>query len=239
MSGAEAALVLGLISSAIAIVDASLKIYDAARDASGLHKAFKSVAENIPLVLDTLKAAGEAQKKVTDGWNAFDDAKKQKFEDTSKAVKPVFETCKANAKALRDIFEEVVPGDEAGRTERYLKALKTVSPRKKHKVESMMQEILEKLQLLHSHHYFTSAIDFAKLEAGVKEMKSVESSIPQDDAAGKFTHTGAGSINVNSGRGEQYNNSITGGKNNSQHIGRTQYFGRTKPARDDSDSDDD
>jgi len=61
MSGAEAALVLGLISSAIAIIDASQKIYDAAKDASGLHKAFKKVAENIPLVLDTLKAAEKAQ----------------------------------------------------------------------------------------------------------------------------------------------------------------------------------
>jgi hypothetical protein len=102
-----------------------------------------------------------------------------------------------------------------------------------------MQEILEKLQLLHTHHYFTSAIDVVKLEAGVTEMKTVESSIPQDDAGSRFTHTGAGSINVNSGKGEQYNNSITGGKNNSQHIGRNQYFGNAKPAQDDSGSDDD
>ncbi|KAM0704421.1 hypothetical protein Q7P35_008655 [Cladosporium inversicolor] len=229
MSGAEAALVLGLISSAIAIIDASQKIYDAARDASGLHKAFKTVAENIPLVLDTLRAAEKAQQKAKSNWQTFDDAKKQQLEDTSKAVKPVFETCKANAKALRDVFEEVVPGDEAGRMERYLMALKTVSPRKKHKVESMMQEMLEKLQLLHTHHSFTSAIDVVKLEAGVKEMKNVEPSIPQDDA-GKFIHSGTGSINVNSGDGEQYNNSITGGENNSQHNAKNQYFGHTGPA---------
>jgi hypothetical protein len=236
MSGAEAALVLGLISSAIAIIDASQKIYEAAKDASGLHKAFKKVAENVPLVLDTLRAAERAQQKAKSNWQTFDDAKKQELEDTSKAVKPVFETCKTNAKALRDVFEEVVPGDEAGRMERYLTALKTVSPRKKHKVESMMQEILEKLQLLHTHQYFTSAIDFVKLEVGVKEMKSVESSIPQDDA-GKFVHSGTGSINVNSGKGEQYVNSITGGKNNSQYNAKNQNFGHARPVRHDSDSD--
>lgn len=175
-------------------------------------------------------------------WQSFDDTKKQELEDTAKAVKPVFETCKANAKALRDIFEEVVPGDEAGRLERYLMALKTVSPKKKHRVEDMMKGILEKLQLLQTHHYFKSAeagaeIDFTKIATGIEEMKHVESSIPQDDT-GKVTHSGPGSININSGKGEQYNNSITGGKHNTQNNAKNQYFGRSKPARDDSSSDD-
>ena len=223
MSGAEAALVLGLISSTIAIIDASQKIYQAARDASGLHKAFKKVAENIPLVLDTLRAAERAQQTAASDWQTFDDAKKQELEDTFKTAKPVFETCKTNAKALREIFEEVVPGDEAGRMERYLEALKTVSPKKQHKVESMMQEILEKLQLLHTHHYFQAAVDVSKIRAGIEELRKVESSNPAcEDEDAKYINSGSGPQNIHRGSGKQFNNTISGGEGNSQNIADSQ-----------------
>jgi hypothetical protein len=51
MSGAEARLVLGLISSTITVIETCKTLYDAAHDASGLPEAFRKVAENIPLVL--------------------------------------------------------------------------------------------------------------------------------------------------------------------------------------------
>jgi hypothetical protein len=57
MPGAEAIAVLGIISSAISLIEASQEIYDAATNAQGLHEAFRKVAENIPLVLDTLHDA--------------------------------------------------------------------------------------------------------------------------------------------------------------------------------------
>lgn len=98
MSGAEVALVLGIISSVISVIEASQKIFDAAKDTKGLHEAFRKVAENVPLVLGTLRASEEVQKKMEAEWQSSDDsAKKQAIETTSKEIKPVFETCEANA----------------------------------------------------------------------------------------------------------------------------------------------
>ena len=57
-------LVLGLISSAISVIEATHKIFDAAKDAKGLHEAFRKAAEKLPLVLRTLKAAGQIQGKL-------------------------------------------------------------------------------------------------------------------------------------------------------------------------------
>jgi hypothetical protein len=224
MSGAEVALVLGIISSVISVIEASQKVFDAAKDTKGLHEAFRKVAENVPLVLGTLRAAEEVQKKMEAEWQSSDDsAKKQAIETTSKEIEPVFETCEANARALRDIFEKVVPGNEATRVERYRKALKTVLPGKKHKVEGLMQEILEKLQLLHTHHYFKTAVDVLKIGAGIEELCTVESSDP-DESNAKYVNSGSGPQNIHSGSGKQFNNTISGGEGNSQHIADNQTF---------------
>jgi Sec-independent protein translocase protein TatA len=224
MSGAEVGLVLGIISSVIAVFTASQKLFDAAKDTKGLHEAFRKVAENVPLVLGTLRAAEEVQKKMEAEWQSSDNsANKQAIETTSKEIEPVFETCEANARALRDIFEKVVPGNEANRVERYRKALKTVLPGKKRKVEGLMQEILEKLQLLHTHHYFNTAVDVSKIGAGIEELRTVESSDP-DESDAKYVNSGSGPQNIHSGSGKQFNNTISGGTGNSQHIADSQTF---------------
>jgi hypothetical protein len=224
MSGAELSIVLGLVSSVIAIIRTSQDVYDAAKDAKGLHEAFRKVAENVPLVLSTLRAAEDVQKQMKVEWQASTDAtKKRAIEETAKEVEPVFETCKVNARALRDIFEEVVPGDADGRVERYKKALKTALPGKKHKVESLMQEILEKLQLLHTQHYFQAAIDVSKIRAGIEELRKIESSDSEDDDA-RYVNSGSGPQNIHRGNGKQFNNTISGGRGNSQHIADSQTF---------------
>ncbi|KAH6641786.1 hypothetical protein F5144DRAFT_643434 [Chaetomium tenue] len=56
MSGAE---VISVISGIIAIIDATLKIYSAANDASGLPEAFRDVALRLPLVSRTLQIISE------------------------------------------------------------------------------------------------------------------------------------------------------------------------------------
>ena len=229
MSGAEAVgLVLGIISSIISVIEASQQIFSAARDAKGLHSAFRKVAENVPLVLGTLRAAEQVQKQLEAEWQASSDdtAKQQAIEATSKEIEPVFETCEADARALRDIFEKVVPGSEATRTERYRKALKTVLPGKKRQVEGLMQEILEKLQLLHTHHYFKAAVDVSKIGAGIEELRTLESSDPDLDA--RYVNSGSGPQNIHTGSGKQFNNTISGGTGNSQHIADSQTFNYPK-----------
>lgn len=55
MSGVEAIAVLGLVSSVIAIIEASRDLYDAASSVDGLHEAFWAVSQNNSLVLNILR----------------------------------------------------------------------------------------------------------------------------------------------------------------------------------------
>lgn len=223
MSGAEVGLVLGLISSIIAVLNASKQVYEAANNTKSFHEAFQKVAQKVPLVLGTLEAIEQAQKQMKSERETSDDeAKKASIEQTAKEVEPVFETCEAKARALRDIFEKVVPGDEDTRVERYRKALKTVLPGKKHKLESLTQEILEKLQLLHTYHFFKAAVEVSKIDAGIQDLRTVKSSLPDQDV--KYVNSGSGPQNIHSGSGKQFNNTISGGENNSQHIADSQTF---------------
>jgi hypothetical protein len=57
MSGAEVGLVLGLVTGAITCFQTAYQIYEAAHDAKGLTESFKVTAEQIPLVLHTLKCS--------------------------------------------------------------------------------------------------------------------------------------------------------------------------------------
>ena len=50
MSGGEAALVLGVISSVISIIDAIKQVYDAAANVQGLPEAFREVSARLLIV---------------------------------------------------------------------------------------------------------------------------------------------------------------------------------------------
>ena len=82
MSGAE---VIGLISGIIAIVDAAVRVYTATTNASGLPEAFHDVAKPLPLVQETLQAAG-GHLNTTNPNEAF-----------YKAMKPILEGCRVRA----------------------------------------------------------------------------------------------------------------------------------------------
>ncbi|RSL87741.1 hypothetical protein CDV31_016204 [Fusarium ambrosium] len=49
--------VTGVISAIITIIEASIKIYRTASEASGLPQSFRDAASRLPLVQDTLKLA--------------------------------------------------------------------------------------------------------------------------------------------------------------------------------------
>ena len=152
MSGAEALAVLGVISSVISIVETCQKISEAAKDARGLHETFRKASEYIPLILDTLREARKVQEQATVNYvNTNDVALKHAIEDTSRAVEPILQCCKANVEALRDIFEKLIPDAKASRFGRYSKPVHTVMPGKKVKVKQLMKEILGELQMLHTH----------------------------------------------------------------------------------------
>ena len=54
MSGTEAILVLGVISSIITIIDKTAKAYEALKDVSSLPEAFRQVADRLPIVVSIL-----------------------------------------------------------------------------------------------------------------------------------------------------------------------------------------
>jgi hypothetical protein len=231
MSGAEVITVLGLISSVITIIETSRDIYDAASSAEGLHEAFRAVSQNIPLVLNILRDCRKVQEQVDKEYSlTVDENLKRDIEESNKAVEPLVLACQENAKRLQEIFQKVVPEDDASWIERYKKAARAVLPGKKRKVEDLMKEILEKLQLLHTSRFFKSENEqknekkSKELETAISQLSELSSSLPENE--GQYNHYGPGGMFINPGDGTQHNYSQSGGSGNKQYIGQTQHFGK-------------
>lgn len=96
--------------------------------------------------------------------------------------------CEENAKRLHQIFQKVVPNDHASWTERYKKAAHAVMPVKKRKVEDLMKEIPEKLQLFHTSRFFKSESEqknekkSKELETAISQLSDLLSSLPRTKA---------------------------------------------------------
>jgi hypothetical protein len=230
MSGAEVITVLGLISSVIAIIETSRDLYDAASSAQGLHEAFRAVSQNIPLVLNILRDCKKAQEQISRDYSLTTDAdRKRDIEESSKAIEPLILACEDNAKRLQEIFQKVVPDEDASWAERYKKAAHAVMPGKKRKVEDLMKEILEKLQLLHTSRFFKSENEqknekkSKELEAAISQLSELPSSLPENE--GQYSHHGSGGMFINPGLGTQQIYSMSGGSNNKQYNAQTQSFG--------------
>lgn len=205
MSGAE---VLGIISAVISIVDATFKVYNAARDETGLPPNFKTVATKLPLISTLLEGAERYIKgKANDAF-------------TTKLT-PILSDCKEKATQLQQLFDKVISNEGDSRIERYLKAARTIG--KGGRVETLMKGILDDLHLLTiKFPESMSERGQANLTEAIEEAGELEPSLPEGfENALNFAYHGSGAQNVNTGLGRQYNNS-TGNQNNgpgSQYIG--------------------
>ena len=231
MSGGEAITVLGLISSVIAIIEASRDLYDAASSVDGLHEAFRTVSQNIPLVLNILRDCRKVQEHVDRDYSSTTDAdQKRDIEESNKAVEPLVLACQENAKRLQEIFQKVVPEDDANWVERYKKAARAVLPGKKRKVEDLMKEILEKLQLLHTSRFFKSENEqknekkSKELEHAISQLSELPSSLPEDE--GRYSHHGSGAMFINPSLGTQHNYNQSGTSNSNQYNAHTLNIGQ-------------
>lgn len=130
MSGIE---VLGLISSIISIIDASLEIYTAVKDASSLPSSFRDVASRLPAIQATLR-------KASDGLD------NNESNDSVETMKSSLEMCKKRAEELEHIFRDAVTPGGVPRMLRPFKAIKAIS--KAERVLSLNKGILEDLQIL-------------------------------------------------------------------------------------------
>ncbi|KAF3492135.1 WD domain-containing protein [Arthroderma uncinatum] len=105
MSGAEASLVLGLISSVITIIHATQQIFEAVGDAKGLPINFMKSASKLPLISKLLEDAEKYIKTVAD-------------DTIQTAFKPALEHCKLRATRLQELFTKVMPDEDDSRLDR-------------------------------------------------------------------------------------------------------------------------
>jgi hypothetical protein len=239
MSGAEAITIVGLISSIITIVETSKKLYDASRDAKGLHEAFREVAQNIPLVLDILRDCQAIQQQVDkDGETTIDAAHKLELEESSAATKTVMADCHKKAKTLESIFEKVMPAEVAKKRERYKKAAKSMQPGRAKKVVDLMAGIMTNLQTLQTSRFFKDQLEKrdVDIKAALDELSELGPSLQDDE--GTFRHSGSGAQNINTCKGAQYNYNQSG-KNSKMFNAHTQNFGKMQDSSSGSSSDED
>ncbi|TEY63628.1 hypothetical protein BOTCAL_0153g00160 [Botryotinia calthae] len=212
MSGAEAAFIIGVISSVISIIEATKKVYDAAGDAKGQPEAFRQVAARLPLVIEILRSAELRLPSLNE--TALD------------AIENTLESCKAKAESLNKIFHKVLRKNDDKFFDRYKKAIGTLG--KTDKVESLMEGILKDTQLLACEKLMGIATESQvnELEGGIKEMEELSSRSQENTGTAALYHYGSGSNNANTGggamhtgSGDLYHNNITG----DAHFGSNPY----------------
>ena len=202
---------IGAISAIADLIDKSRKIYAAAKNKIGLPDALQQVAEQLPIVEDILKELLQAADRQSDA--------------VSNEVKKATDACLQRAKKLREIFEEVIPGEEAKRRERYVKAVKAIG--KQGKVEELMKGVMKNLEVLGSNFNLKSHIQtaelLAKLVTGLKDIEAIPMSVDDDEfrksayqnevtgGGSMYSHQGVGNMNNGPGAGGTFNGAVTFG----------------------------
>lgn len=222
MSDARDDTVLGLITSVIAIIEASQDLYNAALNAQGLHEAFRVVSQTVPLILSVLHDYEKAQEQIHQEYTRTKDAgRRSDIKDFSKGVKPLLVACEKNAKRLKEIFEAVVQGDVASWAERYEKSIRDYPPEER-KVEDLMRDIVQKLLFLQARLGFIIE-DRQQSEKNKENAKVLGSAIPRlsklaaslpEEARDRYHWSGAaacreyisGVNNVQGGSSSNYSN---------------------------------
>ncbi|KAJ5458800.1 hypothetical protein N7530_010744 [Penicillium desertorum] len=203
--------VIGTISAVIALIEASIKIYDSAQRDIKLSETFETVRRRLPVILHTLATCKDNVEPRKDSIP----------EDVCDALGATLYVCRTKARNLEEIFQKIVPGESDTREQRYLKVLRRLG--KGNKVEELMLGLAEEVQLLINHDAVKSANQSqnAELEDIMDEMKSFISGPDKESSTMNFsTGGGAQTNNVQHGSGNLY--AVNG--DGRQYIGETQNF---------------
>ncbi|KAL5083048.1 hypothetical protein Trisim1_002243 [Trichoderma cf. simile WF8] len=213
MSGAQ---LIGVISGIMSIVDASLKIYEAVEDASGLPRCFRNVAARLPVVQDTLETAREALEEEEDKEDK-EELPRLKSRD---ALVKILESCYDKATMLNKALQTIMPTQGASKTKRYVKAIKMFPAAEK--IESLMDSIQHDVHMLAANHSLKSAtrtqiedlIDMIRKTEKPKFINTYPShratvSLCNIGKGSQFVHDGQGNQNVSMGTGAQFNGTLT------------------------------
>ncbi|KAH8704305.1 hypothetical protein GQ44DRAFT_778212 [Phaeosphaeriaceae sp. PMI808] len=209
MSGTEAGLVVGLISSIIAVLNIIEKLYSEVKDAEDIPITFREIARPLLVVHDTLRVA---QAHIdTHGLN----------EDSCQEIKPTMECCKDKALRLETVFRKVAPQAGTSRHDRYRLAANTLG--KESRVETLTKEMLEDVKLLAENPVVKAETEaeVRKLVRAIEELSALPPPLLEDTTRHPINNYGSGTINANTGSGTANNNTSSG----RQYNGQNQYFG--------------
>lgn len=198
MSGAE---LIGIISGIISIVDASLKIYEAVEDVSGLPRSFRNAIARLPVVQDTLETARASLEE--------EEEEGKSRAESRKALAKILNSCYDKAAALSKTLRTTMPRQGARKTERYLKAIKLIPAADK--VDCLMNGILHDVQVLAANYSVKSVTrrQFNGLVGMVRQVEKQEFRCSERRATISLYNTGSGSQFIYDGPGNQ-NVSING-----------------------------
>ncbi|RYP49164.1 hypothetical protein DL769_011115 [Monosporascus sp. CRB-8-3] len=196
MSGTEIAC---QIARLIGVIEDIIEAYDTIKDLRGLPEAFQEVSKWLPLAEQTLREAKTPAKKV----NSVDDAN---------VLETRLSSCEEKADKLLEIFQKI---DRKSKGEYVPSVYRSVAIKLgKHRVEILMNGILEDLGSLAAHHVFQAAMRHVVelLDEAKRELANVPPSLSDsefDEQPGAANQFGDGNRMFNNFGGSQKN--IEGG----------------------------
>ncbi|KAH9225074.1 hypothetical protein DL95DRAFT_254155, partial [Leptodontidium sp. 2 PMI_412] len=165
MSGIE---IVGLIGAVVGLVEATIAISNSIQDLKGLPDAFGEVHKRLPLVEETLQAARrQFESESTD-------------DESAGKIEPFLRSCNDKVLELKEIFEKIASSKKKSAMSLYRTIVLKLG--KEHRVEVLMKNILEDLQILTSNQVFQVATQaqMAMLRDAIEELSQVKPSIPDN-----------------------------------------------------------
>lgn len=147
-------------------------------------------------------------------------------ETSCKAINPTVQACEEKAKKLDQLFQKVLPPDDASRLDRYFKTARTLG--KGGRVETLIKGMLEDVHLL-AHNHGMKTVTVEQLDKAIKDVSDIEPSIPESLFEGTaFTNNnyGLGPMTNYNVQGDQYSQTNTGSGKQFQAASQTINFGK-------------
>ncbi|KAL4935205.1 hypothetical protein BDV06DRAFT_133555 [Aspergillus oleicola] len=195
--------VIGGISTVISLLDASIELFKSTQKDFKLSEMVETVGRQLPIMRNTLEGC----------YTHLQSRRDTIPEDVAEALEKILDACETKANNMKKIFAKIIPDESNSWQKRYLAILRRLG--KGNKVEELMRAITEDIQIIVNHDAVRSADSEqnSQLEQILEELKSLDSSVPQEDQSDmiftshgpqrNFIHKGHGAWM--SGDGSQYN----------------------------------
>jgi len=172
MAGLE---IIGMIATAVEILDTISKMWGSIQDANGYPGAFSEVAKRIPVLQDSLRNI----KLSMNGYN--------QDEESYRTIKLIMEGFIENAKRLAEIFRTVISEPADSRINRYSKSVRMVG--KSGRVETLMGAMLHDAVFLTSLQEQSALFKASKLGDRTKVIEHLQTGKVEPDSKDSLSRT--------------------------------------------------